>query len=258
MTKVDQDPPGRNSITQYTFEDANVRVIVSEDGGVSFVASDACNVLGIGNTSDGLRRLEDDEKGVDSIDTLGGRQMVSVVSEAGLYSLILGSRKPEAKRFKRWVTHDVLPSIRKTGGYGKQDTLAALSDPATLRLLLGDYAGRLQALEADVDAARPKVEVYDRIVASDDTLGFREAAKLVREATGANEPEFRSLMLHRGWIQRLGGRPAPAHYGIDRGYTTSRLREIPDGEGGLRTKTELRITPKGLARAIQLLMKEAA
>lgn len=74
--------------------------------------------LGIGNTGDVIAALDDDEKGIDSIDTPGGRQEMSTVSEPGLYSLILRSRKPEAKRFKRWITHEVLPSIRRTGGYG--------------------------------------------------------------------------------------------------------------------------------------------
>lgn len=79
-----------------------------------FVAADVCRVLDIGNTAMELSRLDEDEKGVSLIDTLGGKQDISVVSEPGLYSLALGSRKPEAKPFKRWVTHDVIPSIRKT------------------------------------------------------------------------------------------------------------------------------------------------
>ena len=70
-----------------------------------------------------VERLDDDEKGVSSIYTPGGTQEMSIVSESGLYSLVLGSRKPEAKAFKRWITHDVIPSIRKTGGYVSNDDL---------------------------------------------------------------------------------------------------------------------------------------
>lgn len=73
--------------------------------------------LEIGNSRDAVASLDDDEKGVGIIDTPGGKQEMSIVSEPGLYSLILRSRKPEAKAFKRWVTHDILPSIRRSGGY---------------------------------------------------------------------------------------------------------------------------------------------
>jgi prophage antirepressor-like protein len=87
------------------------------DGVICWVARDVCRVLEIGNTSDALSRLDDDEKGIASIDTLGGKQNVSVINESGLYSLILTSRKPEAKDFKKWIKKEVLPQIRQTGSY---------------------------------------------------------------------------------------------------------------------------------------------
>lgn len=86
-----------------------------------FVAADVCAALTIANSRDGLARLDDDEKGVGSIDTLGGQQDMAVVNESGLYSLIMGSRKPEARKFKKWVTSEVLPAIRKTGSYSVQN-----------------------------------------------------------------------------------------------------------------------------------------
>lgn len=94
----------------------SVRVVM-QGGEPWFVAKDVCECLAIGNTSDVVAALDDDERGIDIIDTLGGPQEMSVISEAGLYSLILRSRKAEAKAFKRWVTHEILPSIRKTGAY---------------------------------------------------------------------------------------------------------------------------------------------
>lgn len=125
----------RNAITPikgqapmiYMFDDFPFRVIMRK-GEPWFVAADMCSILGLGNVSQAIGRLDEDEftlisnegstdeKGVASIYTLGGRP-INIVSEPGLYSLVLGSRKPEAKRFKRWVTHEVLPSIRKTGQY---------------------------------------------------------------------------------------------------------------------------------------------
>ena len=81
-----------------------------------FVAADVCRALGLENSRQTLSYLDDDEKGVIISDALGGKQEMSTINEPGLYSLILRSRKPEAKAFKRWITHEVIPAIRKTGG----------------------------------------------------------------------------------------------------------------------------------------------
>jgi len=96
---------------------SNTLRVVQRDGEPWFVAADVCAAIGIGRTDDGMSRLDDDEKGTDSIRTPGGDQEMTVINESGLYSLILGSRKPEAKKFKKWVTSEVLPAIRKTGRY---------------------------------------------------------------------------------------------------------------------------------------------
>ncbi|MFV0600225.1 MAG: Bro-N domain-containing protein [Brachymonas sp.] len=105
----------------FNFDHLPVRT-VNRDGEIWFVAADVCAALELANPRQVVSRLDDDEKGVLTVDTLGGPQEVVVISESGLYSLILTSRKEEAKRFKRWITHEVLPAIRKTGGYGSQDT----------------------------------------------------------------------------------------------------------------------------------------
>lgn len=98
------------------FNGSKVR-IVEKDGIHWFVARDVCKVLEITKVDSAIRNLDADEKGAHTVSTPGGNQEMTIVSEAGLYSLILRSRKPEAKAFKRWVTHEVLPSIRKTGAY---------------------------------------------------------------------------------------------------------------------------------------------
>lgn len=103
----------------FAFEGTNLRVIRDEANEPWFVAADVCAALGLRETHKVISRLDDDEKGRNSIPTLGGRQDMSVVNEFGLYSLILTSRKAGAKKFKRWVTHEVLPAIRKTGQYTK-------------------------------------------------------------------------------------------------------------------------------------------
>lgn len=105
--------------TLFNYEDQQLRT-VTRDGEPWFVAKDVCDILELGNSRMALERLDDDEKGVSSIDTLGGTQEMQVINEPGLYSLVLGSRKPEAKIFKRWITHEVIPQIRKTGTYSIQ------------------------------------------------------------------------------------------------------------------------------------------
>ncbi|WP_293996679.1 BRO-N domain-containing protein [Sphaerotilus sp.] len=125
-----------------------------------FVAADVCAVLEIANSRDAMSRLSDDEKGVGTTDTLGGSQLVGIVNESGLYALVFNSRKPDAQRFRRWVTGEVLPSIRKTGGYRLDDhnrrvrdvfnTAGASTKAQGLR-----GAARLEGVRAAVSAIAP-------------------------------------------------------------------------------------------------------
>lgn len=109
-------PPDAAGIIPFAFEGQAVRV-VEMHGAPWFVLGDVCLVLGIENSGNAAARLDDDEKGVRTMDTLGGPQKAVIINESGLYSLILTSRKEGARRFKKWVTGTVLPSIRKNGGY---------------------------------------------------------------------------------------------------------------------------------------------
>lgn len=106
----------------FLYGEKPVRIVIQNDE-PWFVAADVCKVLEIGNSRMALERLDNDEKGVSSIDTLGGTQKMSIINEPGLYTLVLGSRKPEAKDFKRWITHEVIPSIRKHGMYATDELL---------------------------------------------------------------------------------------------------------------------------------------
>ena len=131
-------------VTPFNFDQYQVRTLRHDDGEVWFVAPDVCDALDVGNVSMAVGRLDDDEKGISSIDTLGGPQEVTIISESGLYSLVLTSRKPEAKRFKKWVTSEVLPSIRKTGSYSMAQPKATADLP--------DLVSACNALVASVDA----------------------------------------------------------------------------------------------------------
>jgi len=104
---------------EFKFRDHSIRTLM-KDGEARFVHNDVCAALGLTNPSDALSRLDDDEKGVALTETLGGPQEMNVINEFGLYRLILRSNKPKAKAFQRWLIHDVLPAIRKTGRYEAQ------------------------------------------------------------------------------------------------------------------------------------------
>lgn len=125
-----------STLTPFAFDDALVRAHADEQGNPWFVAKDVCRLLELGNPRTSLALLDSDEKGVHTVDTLGGKQEMTTVSESGLYSLIFRSRKPEAKRFRKWVTSEVLPTLRKTGTYAAPGAALALPDAhaAALRL----------------------------------------------------------------------------------------------------------------------------
>ena len=136
------------AVHSFQFDSLNLRVQTDDDGGPWFVAADVLAALDLDRKA--LERLEHDERGVSSIHTHGGLQKVVIINEAGLYSLILGSKKQGAKRFKRWVTHEVLPSIRKTGSYAmpaREFTRLEL-----IQLAMDSEQARLQA-EAERDQA---------------------------------------------------------------------------------------------------------
>ena len=106
----------KNLPVEFTFDESLVRTVI-KDGEAWFVAKDVCEILGIANPRDAIADFDDDEKGVVTTDTPGGPQNLNAINESGLYNLIFTSRKPEAKRFRKWVTSEVLHAIRQTGRY---------------------------------------------------------------------------------------------------------------------------------------------
>lgn len=144
-----------NQIVAFDFESHDVRVVLGQDGEPMFVAADLLSTLNLDRKA--LERLDEDEKGVSSIHTPGGQQEMTVVNESGLFNLVLGSRKPEAKRFKRWVTHEVLPSIRKTGSYAVPGSVAALPAPTqdrvTAILMIGEAVAKVPGVKQGIAMA---------------------------------------------------------------------------------------------------------
>lgn len=182
-----------------------IRVSKDEVGEPWFVAVDVCRALSIGNSRQALSYLDEDEKGVTSNDTPGGDQRVSTVNEPGLYSLILRSRKPEAKAFKRWVTHEVLPSIRKTGSYQTDDPLAAFPDyvrDAFVRMAEENKVLKVevQELSEELEEVTPLAQQFKEFTDSEDSASCRDAARLLN----LPERQFTGLLREWGWIEKWG------------------------------------------------------
>jgi prophage antirepressor-like protein len=163
----------------FQYQGTEVRT-VTVDGEPWFVAVDTANVLALANMRSSLALLDEDEKGVHSMDTPGGRQNLTIVSESGLYSLILRSRKAEAKQFKRWITREVLPSIRKTGSYSAPVS-KELEEARIIQQALQISYRRQQEAEAKLAAAKPKADAWDHIVSSAGSWSYEEAAKVLFE-----------------------------------------------------------------------------
>ena len=139
-------------LSLFRFEGSGVRAESDENGEPWFVLADLCDLLGIANRGNVAARLADDEKGVRPADTPGGRQSLTFVNESGLWSVILRSDSPSAEPVRRWVTHDVLPAIRKTGTYSKPQTLAERS-----LALLGELTSEVQRQAAVIESQAPLV-----------------------------------------------------------------------------------------------------
>ena len=165
-----------SNIQIFNYQSNEVRTV--EMGGEPwFVLKDVCNILGVVNDRNVAARLDEDEKGVCQMDTLGGMQNVTVVSESGLYHVILRSDKPEAAPFRRWVTNDVLPAIRKTGSYNAPQ----LTRSQLLATALIAAHEELEKKDKRIAELTPKGVFADAVSASSQSILVGEMAKLLSQ-----------------------------------------------------------------------------
>lgn len=223
---------------------------IAKDGEPWFVAADVCKALEIGNPTDAIRRLDTDECTLVSIEGASNGLPVNAVSEAGLYTLVLGSRKPEAKAFKRWITHEVIPTIRRHGAYATETTIESIiADPESgiklLQALKAEQERRKEA-EAIAEAQRPKALFADAVAASDNSILVGELAKILRQngvETGQNRL-FR-WMRDNGYIMRYTN--VPTQYSMERGLMEVKERAINNPDGSVRITQTIKVTGKGQA-----------
>lgn len=248
-------------VFQFPSTGQQIRTVL-RDGEPWFLAREVCAVLGITNTTDFVRSLEDDEYELvpAALVSNEGRpqDFVNLVTEAGLYSLILRSRKPEAKAFKRWITHDVLPTIRKTGRY----EVAPLDELEVARRYVASLEARKE-LEARVAELEPSAAAWDHLASGDGDWQVADAAKILSRdpAITIGRDRLFAQMRQWSWIYRAAdGRWRVYQSQVNIG----RLSEIPQSHYHARTgdlvldAPQVRIKPKGLAEIHRRLGGTAA
>jgi anti-repressor protein len=246
----------------FQYQANNLRTF-SKNGEPWFVVKDVCDVLEIKNSRDAFSRLEVDEKDVTLIDTPGGQQVMNVVNEFGLYNLILSSRKPEAKQFKRWITHEVIPSIRKHGGYiatNEDDTDEDILAKAVLvaqktiekkNHIIAGLETKTAVLEQQIAEYEPKLNYLDTILNSKDTVTISQIA----EDYGKSASSMNKLLHQHGIQYKINGQWLlySKHKGL--GYTKSKPIDIKHTDGSYSVKLNTRWTQKGRLFIYETLKK---
>jgi anti-repressor protein len=238
-----------NEIQQFDFKGAALRTLTDEAGEPWFVAKDVCGILGMSNPSMAVTALDKDEVAqIDPKDYLGSEnrsnQAVNIVSEPGLYKLIMRSRKPEAKEFQRWVTHEVLPSIRKHGAYMTQQTLdKALTSPDFLIQL----ATKLKEEQEKVKELEPKARFADAVAASDGTCLIGELAKMLRQnGLDIGQNRLFAQLREDGYLGKTGSnRNVPTQKSMDLGLFRIKETAITHSDGHVTINRTAKVTGKG-------------
>lgn len=254
-----------DTLQVFNFEQKDVRVVM-KDGEPWWVAKDVCEVLEIQNARDAVSALDDDERNTVGIsDGNRGNPNMNVISESGLYTLVMRSNKPEAKRFRKWVTSEVLPTIRKHGAYMTPAKLEeVLLNPDTLIKLaqtLKEEQEKRAALEAQAEADRPKVLFANSVTASKTSILVGDLEKLLRQngvQIGQNRL-FQWLRENGYLIKRKGDSfNMPTQSAMESGLFEVLERTHSNPDGSIRITKTPKVTGRGQMFFINVFLKEVA
>ena len=228
--------------------------IIPVDGELMFVAKDVCDCLEITKHRDAISRLDSDERGSVKLDTPGGKQDIAAINEYGLYSLVLSSRKPEAKEFKRWITHDVIPAIRKTGSY-------SVVIPQTLPEALRAYADEVEShnatkaivaqQEQQIAEFKPVKDYVDKILSSKSCLAITQIAA----DYGLSAQELNKILHEAGLQRKVGDQWILYKQHMSKGFTKSETFTFCRSDGRLDSKITTKWTQKGRLEIHSILTK---
>lgn len=223
----------------FEYQGHQVRTII-RDGEPWFVAKDVCEVLEHSNPSKAVKDLVDEDDlttGYPIVDALGRTQNATLVNESGLYSLILGSRKPEAKKFKRWITHEVLPALRRTGTYSINGYRLPQTYAEALRML-ADEVEKHEKTKQQLAIAAPKAEMYDVALSAKNA----QSMSIVAKTLGWGRNRLFAFLRDQG-ILRHNNEPYQEY--IERGYFV--VRQVPiSRSAGVQNKPQTLVTAKGM------------
>ncbi len=242
-----------NNIKVFNYQGINeVRVIEGQDGDPWFVAKDVCDVLEISKYRDAITKLDDDERCPVKVDTLQGEQMMTAISESGLYTLIMRSNKPEAKQFRKWVTAVVLPSIRKTGMYATPETAEKiLNDPDVMIEILKAYKAereKVAALTTQVEENRPKVVFAEAVDTSKDSILVGQLAKILRQnGIEVGQNRLFEWLRNNGFLMSCRGERwnMPRQEYIEMGLFEIKKSVVNNPDGSTKVNHTPKITGKG-------------
>lgn len=218
-----------------------------------FVGKDVADVLGYSNSRDALsKHVDQEDKGVANCDTLGGKQELTVINESGLYSLVMGSKLPSAKKFKRWVTAEVLPAIRKHGAYMTSETIEkVLSDPDTIIKIatqLKEEQAKRMLLEVKVEEQKPKVLFADAVATSKTSILVGEMAKILKQnGIDIGQNRLFTWLRENGYLIRRSGTDfnMPTQYSMDLGLFEIKETVVHKPDGSSKINKTPKITGKG-------------
>lgn len=217
---------------------------VTINGDPWFVGKDVAAALGFTNPRDAIStHVFDEDKGVESIDTLGGKQKMTVINESGLYALVFGSRLKSAQRFKHWVTSEVLPAIRRTGGY----QMPAPQGKELLALAVLEAQKTIEAQNTEIERMKPKAIFADAVSASTSSILIGDLAKLLRQnGVDTGQKRLFEQLRNEGYLMKTGSsRNMPKQKYVEMGLFQIKETVISNPDGSVRMTKTTKVTGKG-------------
>ncbi len=239
-----------------------IRTIMQE-GEPWFVAADVCRALEIGNPTMSLGRLDEDEKmTLNSTEghsgQRGGAQFLNVVNEPGLYSLVLGSRKPEAKAFKRWITHEVIPAIRKTGVYAAPNVDSEMM--FRIAQAMQEKEAQIARLEQQKEEMKPKALFADAVSASNTSILVGDLAKLIRQnGFEIGQKRLFAWLRENGYLIKQNGASwnMPTQSSMEKGLFEVKETAVTHADGHISISKTPKVTGKGQVYFINIFLEDA-
>lgn len=242
-----------NEIQRFDFRGASLRTLTDEAGEPWFVLKDCMSILDLGNPTETVKMFDKDEfSTTEVIDSIGRRQQTYIISEPGLYRLVMKSRKPEAKEFQRWVTHEVLPQIRRTGGYipatDADDDMTILAKAVMIgQRTMEQQQRKIAEQQTRIVELEPKARFADAVAASDGTCLVGELAKMLRQnGMDIGQNRLFRLLQADGYLGKSGSnRNVPTQRAMDLSLFRIKETTVTHADGHTTVSRTPKVTGKG-------------